>query len=146
GQRRVAPGAAEAVARDRRGPGQVPRLRRLRFGRGARRLRAVGLPAPPADGSLIRRRSPHYLAGPATPARISGSPNAPAIGGAPIGDHRRTAALLPGADLPPSGLLVTPGLRHPAAARHGGRRRYLPSGDDAARARAGPGVELRLRP
>ena len=45
-------------------------------------------------------------------------------------------ALVSGAHSRPAALLGGLGLRHFAALRHGGWRRHLPSGDDAARARA----------
>ena len=53
------------------------------------------------------------------------------------------AALVPGADPGAAALLGGLGLRHLAALRHGGRRRHLSSGDDAARARP-EAVECRL--
>src|SRR5439155_8203701 len=62
--------------------------------------------------------------------------------GAWIPDGRRSSrphaprTLVPGPDPGAPALLGRPGLRHLAALRHGGRRRHLPSGDHAARARA----------
>src|SRR5438128_6574540 len=53
------------------------------------------------------------------------------------------SALVPGTDPRVAALLGGLRLRHPAALRHGGRRRHLPSGD-AAGARAET-VERRLR-
>ena len=57
--------------------------------------------------------------------------------------HMRPGALVPGPDPGAAALLGGLRLRHPAALRHGGRRRHLPSGDHAARARA-EAVERRL--
>src|SRR3546814_7945815 len=53
---------------------------------------------------------------------------------------KRTDTLFPYTTLfrsPPAGLLGAPGLRHPAALRHGGRGRHLPSRHHPARAGAG---------
>ena len=64
-------------------------------------------------------------------------------------DHRPSRPYAPGAlvsglDPGPAAVLGGPGLRHPAALRHGGRRRHLPPGDHAAGARA-EALERRLR-
>ena len=56
-----------------------------------------------------------------------------------------TQALVPGPDPGPAAVLGRAGLRDPAALRHGGRRRHLPPGDHAARARP-RALERRLRP
>ena len=82
------------------------------------------------DPSDARAGSVSPRAGPAH-GRRSPRPHAP-------------GTLVPGPDPGAAALLGGPGLRHPAALRHGGRRRHLPSGDHAARARA-EAVERRLR-
>ena len=75
----------------------------------------------PADSALGSRR----LALPTSPDAHAG--------------HRRSRprprALVPGPDPAPAAVLGRAGLRHPAALRHGGRGRDVPSGHDAALAR-----------
>ena len=56
----------------------------------------------------------------------------------------RSDPLVPGPDPDAAALLGGAGLRDPAALRHGGGRRHVPPGDDAARARP-EALERRLR-
>src|SRR5215471_10966853 len=85
-------------------------------------------------------------AGNAVSLRAQSSPTGPLTAHVPRRPSRAHAsrALVPGPDPGAAALLGRPGLHHPAALRHGGRRRHLPSGDHPARPRA-KAVERRLR-